>query len=268
MATSEQVTAWRPQIPGITEVFHAHFTEHVYPMHTHDAWTLLIVDDGMVRFDLERHEHGVPRSLVTLLPPHIPHDGRSATSHGFHKRVLYLETDQLDASLIGAAVDRPALADPLLRHRIGQLHSSLSSPAEPLEAESRLALIRERLTAHLRRSPADPPEHRDPALARRFRDLIDERIPAGLTLQEAGRALGSHPSHLVRAFTRAYGLPPHQYLTGRRIDMARRLLLAGNPPADVALATGFYDQPHLTRTFRRLLGVSPARYATATQGRP
>lgn len=255
------VAAWRPQVRGITEVLHAHFTDHVYPMHTHDAWTLLIVDDGMVRFDLERHEHGVPRSLVTLLPPHVPHDGRAATPRGFHKRVLYLETALLDERLIGAAVDRPALVDPVLRTRVGQLHETLKSPGGELEAASRLALIQERLTGHLRRQVTGPPAHRDPAVARRLRDLLDERAPAGLTLQEAAQIVQAHPTHLVRAFTKAYGMPPHLYLTGRRVDLARRLLLAGHRSADVAVAAGFYDQAHLIRTFRRTLGITPARYA-------
>ncbi|NKQ29375.1 AraC family ligand binding domain-containing protein, partial [Streptomyces galbus] len=58
MAARQEVTAWRPRVRGVTEVFHAHFTEYAYPMHVHDAWTLLIVDDGAVRYDLERHEHG------------------------------------------------------------------------------------------------------------------------------------------------------------------------------------------------------------------
>lgn len=46
----------------------------------------------------------------------------------------------------------------------------------------------------------------------------------------------------------------------RRVDRARRLLLAGRAPADVAGATGFYDQAHLTRHFKRLVGVTPGRY--------
>lgn len=261
MTPRAEVIAWRPTVHGITEVFHARFTDHVYPMHTHDAWTLLIVDDGMVRFDLGRREHAVPRSLVTLLPPHIPHDGRAATPDGFHKRVLYLETALLDEALIGAAVDRPALADPVLRTRVSQLHQALTLPGTELEAQSRLALLQERLTAHLRHQVTAPPAHRSPAVARQLRELLDERAPRGVTLQEAARVVGAHPTHLVRAFTRAYGMPPHLYLTGRRVELARRLLLAGQPPADVAVAAGFYDQSHLTRTFRRTLGISPARYA-------
>ncbi|MGY1840981.1 MULTISPECIES: helix-turn-helix domain-containing protein [unclassified Modestobacter] len=57
-----------------------------------------------------------------------------------------------------------------------------------------------------------------------------------------------------------HGLPPRRYLTGRRVDRARRLLLAGVPPAEVATAAGFYDQAHLTRHFRRMLGTTPAAY--------
>jgi len=74
-----------------------------------------------------------------------------------------------------------------------------------------------------------------------------------------------HPTHVVRAFTRRHGLPPHRYLTGRRIDRARRLLLAGMPAAEVASAVGFADQSHLTRHFRRMLATSPGAYARSAR---
>ncbi|MEK8105021.1 AraC family transcriptional regulator [Micromonospora sp. M12] len=52
-------------------------------------------------------------------------------------------------------------------------------------------------------------------------------------------------------------MPPHSYLTGRRVELARRLLLAGQRPVEAAVAAGFFDQAHLTRHFRRFVGVSP-----------
>jgi hypothetical protein len=76
MQPSPSVTAWRPDVPGVSEVLHASFTDHAYPLHTHDTWTLLLVDTGAVRYDLERHEHAALGSRVTLLPPGVPHDGR------------------------------------------------------------------------------------------------------------------------------------------------------------------------------------------------
>jgi len=80
MADDTRIRAWRPAVPGVAEVLHARMTSHVYPMHTHESWTLLIVDNGVVRYDLHRREQYALSQVVTLLPPHVPHNGRAATS--------------------------------------------------------------------------------------------------------------------------------------------------------------------------------------------
>jgi AraC-like DNA-binding protein len=251
------VRAWSPGVPGITEVFHARFTDHVYPAHTHDTWTLLVVDEGVIRYDLDHHEHGAVGSSVTLLPPHVAHTGRAATAHGFRKRVLYVDTAVLDPALTGAALATPALDDDLLRTRVAQLHATVDSPGAELAAESRLALIGDRIRLHLRAAPSEPVPRR---LAADLRDLLDAHLVAGLMLRDAAALLHAHPAHLVRTFTAEFGLPPHRYLTGRRVQAARRRLLDGEPIADVAVAVGFHDQSHLHRHFTKLVGTTPRRF--------
>ncbi|WP_394615786.1 AraC family transcriptional regulator [Lentzea sp. JNUCC 0626] len=248
-------TAWKPAVDGIKEAFHASFTTHAYPTHTHDAWTLMVLDDGAVKYELDRHEHGALVSAVTLLPPHVPHDGRSAYPTGFRKRVLYLDDTVLPDDLIGKVVDTPMLPDPLLRQRVHQLHLALD---EPFEAASRLALISERLQHHF--AGTAPVVHADPTLADRLRQLLDASLPSGMSLADAARELQTSPTHLVRAFSRRFGLPPHKYLTARRVDLARGFLIEGRPAAEVAVLAGFHDQSHLTRHFRRVLGTSPGRF--------
>ncbi|MDQ1037121.1 AraC-like DNA-binding protein [Streptomyces sp. V3I8] len=267
MVAQREVSAWRPSVPGVVEVFHAHFTEYAYPMHVHDAWTLLIVDAGAVRYDLDRHERGTPDGTVSLLPPHVPHNGSPITADGFRKRVLYLDLSRLDETYIGPAVDTPDLVDPVLRRRVGQLHTVLARPGDELEAESRLTLIGERLRGHLRPAPGPVANGRgaDHPLAHRLRELLDERLLRGVTLQEAAGLVHAHPAHLVRAFSGAYGIPPHQYLMSRRVERARRMLLEGRTPGEVAAETGFYDQSHLTRHFKRLVGVAPGRYRDSSR---
>ncbi len=265
-SASEEISAWRPRVPGVAEVFHAHFTRHAYPMHVHDTWTLLIVDEGAVRYDLERHEHGTPLGTVSLLPPQVPHNGQSATPDGFRKRVLYLDAagddGPLDASFIGAAVDGPDLVDPLLRRRIGQLHAALARPGDELEAAARLTFVGERLRERLRPGLAEVRRPLpDGRVAAALRELLDARVVDGVDLKEAAGLLHAHPAHLVRSFGAAYGIAPHQYLMARRVDRARGLLLGGQAPAGVAGACGFYDQAHLTRCFKRVVGVTPGRFA-------
>lgn len=246
-------------MPGVAEILHARFLDHAYPPHVHDVWTLLVIDTGAVRYELDRRPHTATPDAVTLLPPYVVHDGRPATSDGFRKRVIYLETDVLGASLVGAAADHPTIADRLLLRRIHQLDAALSVD-EPLEAESRLAFVAKRLRSHLSGSFTDLASG-GTTLATGLRELLDARVRDGVRLEEAATMLGTGTTQLVRAFTAAYGLPPHAYLTGRRIEQARRLLLAGLPAAQVATEAGFYDQAHLTRHFRRYLGTTPARFA-------
>jgi AraC-like DNA-binding protein len=257
MSADERVFAWRPAVPGVGEVLHAHFTEHAYPAHTHEHWALLLVDTGGVAYDLDHRPQQAPPRSLTLLPPGVAHDGRAIHPAGFDKRVVYLDDRWLPERLIGAAAVRPTIEDAALRADVGRLHQSLAEPGDELESESRLALICERVVVRLGQ-PGKLVATRS-GLARRLRERLDEPEPT--TLEALADDLGAHSTQLIRAFSREYGLPPHRYVTGRRIGRARALLLEGMPPADVATAVGFYDQAHLTRHFRRMLGTTPGAYA-------
>ncbi|WP_307865010.1 AraC family transcriptional regulator [Myceligenerans salitolerans] len=253
------VRAWRPRVPGVTEVLHAAWREHSYPAHTHDTWTVLIVDYGLIGYGLGGTEHAARNAGVTVLPPGVVHDGRSVSAAGFRKRVVYLEQDALDAQLVGHAVDAPLVMDDSLRTRFAGLDRALIL-REDVAAESLLALVREGLAWHLSGHPAPPHQPPSAPTARTTRDLLDADPTQPIRLADIADRVGVTVPHLVRAFTREFGIPPHRYLVGRRLDLARRRLLAGEPAADVASATGFHDQAHLTRHFRRLLRTTPGRY--------
>lgn len=251
--------AWDPGVPLVREVFHATMTGHAYPAHTHDTWTVLLVDDGCVVYDLDRHARTAPARRVSLLPPHVAHDGRSAQpGTPFRKRVLYLADDWLPGPMTGASVDRPVVVRPDALTLVDELHQALGRREDAWQAESLLLALRDVVTEP-DVLPGERP--RDTPAARALRDLLDAHVVEGIGLDDASRVLGLSPTRLARAFTRAYGLPPHRYLVGRRVDRARRLLLSGTPAAEAAVQAGFWDQAHLTRHFRRTVGTTPARYA-------
>jgi AraC-like DNA-binding protein len=257
----EWVRAWKPVVAGVHEIFHARFVDYAYPPHVHDAWTVFIVDDGWIRYDLGTRHRGAGGERVTILPPNVVHDGRAGGGGGFRKRVLYLSTDVLDERLTGPAVDRPDIHDRAVRQAVQALDRSLGEPDNALEAEARLAFVGERLRAHLGDLPSGARDRETVRLAGDLRDLLDQRLFDRTTLAEAGHELGASPSHLVRSFTGTFGIAPHQYVTARRIDAARKRLLGGEPIALVAAGVGFYDQAHFTRLFKRHVGTPPGRYA-------
>jgi AraC-like DNA-binding protein len=262
----DTVRAWKPPVPGVREVLHARHVEHAYPVHTHDVWTLLLVDQGAIRYDLDRRAQGAEPSMVSVLPPHVVHDGRPATSDGYRKRVIYLEPDVLGETLIGAAVDRPALtSDPGLRSAVSELDRALGCADDAFEAGMHLHLVAERIRVAMGGPEAIEPV--DPrtldAAVEAFRAWLDDHLFEPVTIADAAQALDVGPTHLARGFADAFGIAPHAYLIDRRLEAARDRILAGGPLADVATEVGFFDQAHLTRHFKRFLGTTPGRFARA-----
>jgi AraC-like DNA-binding protein len=260
------VDAWAPPVPGIREVFHARMAGYAYPPHVHDTWGILIVDEGAMRYELDRRPCQAAGHSVALLPPGIVHDGRPAPgAAGYRERELSLDHGVLPAELAGAAVDRTSLADRALRTALSRLHDCLIDHPDHLDAQTRLALIADRIRRHLTQ-PFDPPAtasqaRREPVIAARFRELLDEHVTEPLNLERAAATLNRSAPHLIRSFTREFGVSPYAYIIGRRIDTARALLLHGARPADVALRVGFYDQAHFTRHFKKHTSTTPARFA-------
>lgn len=93
---------------------------------------------------------------------------------------------------------------------------------------------------------------------RRALELMNDRLDRNLSVESLASEVGLSPAHFARAFKEAMGLAPHRYLLMRRLEHARRLL--DTPDAilsDVAQRTGFADQAHFTRLFKREFGVTP-----------
>jgi AraC family transcriptional regulator len=100
-------------------------------------------------------------------------------------------------------------------------------------------------------------------LGSRTLGLLDEYVRTHLESQiridDLAALAGMSRFHFVRVFRTSVGQTPHQYVLKRRLARARELVGSSNAPLrDVAAMTGFADQSHLTRTFKRTFGTTPA----------
>lgn len=100
-----------------------------------------------------------------------------------------------------------------------------------------------------------------PHRLRRVCDYVEANLESGLGLEALAREACLSPHHFARAFKAAIGLPPHQFVTVRRVERAKSLLRNERLSlAAIALACGFSSQPHFTRIFNRIVGVTPGVY--------
>lgn len=111
---------------------------------------------------------------------------------------------------------------------------------------------------------ADGPEWMREAVAMARRDYAH-----GIGLSEIARRIGIHPRHLARTFRERMGCTLGEFLRRRRVEVACRLLSESSDSLSrIAFRTGFADQSHLTRTFKRYVGSTPSEYRTSSRRRP
>ena len=102
----------------------------------------------------------------------------------------------------------------------------------------------------------------EPSLMR-ARELLHEKFSEQISLEELAVAAAMSRYHLVRRFTRQFGLPPHTYQIHLRIQRACALLRLHHVPSQAGVAVGFADQSHFARHFKKVMGVTPGTYCEA-----
>jgi AraC-like DNA-binding protein len=151
--------------------------------------------------------------------------------------------------------------DEMTRRLLLQFHISVEQNASALEQESRFLAAIGQLIARYSSAPSRiPPARPERSYVQRARDYLEAHYDENVSLDRLGASTGISPFHLLRAFRDAVGVSPFHYQTQVRVDRARKLLRAGRPIADAAIEVGFVDQSHLTRHFKRIVGVTPGQY--------
>ena len=106
------------------------------------------------------------------------------------------------------------------------------------------------------------------AQCRLLNQYFDENLDRNISLAELAGVVGLSEFHFARKFRTEFACPPHAHLMRKRIERAKAQLARGNIPLKVvAASSGFSDQSHMTRLFRRLLGMTPAEYRNARRPR-
>lgn len=108
--------------------------------------------------------------------------------------------------------------------------------------------------------PATTVEDREPRWLQSVVDCLRSSQPRRMATSELARVAGVHPVHLARTFRRVYDCTISEYVRELRVENAMALLRRGDSFADIALATGFADQSHFCRDFKRVTGVTPAEF--------
>lgn len=257
----------KPWLPGV-ELFHADFSGQPFGRHSHDAFAIGAIVEGVGGYQCRGERHALPAGTLSLMNPEEPHTGHAESPRLIY-RMLYVEESRLPA-LLG----RKRLPDgfrQLNPQDDGQVAAGLLRLAgefersDALVLESELLALLELVFVRHGGLRAARPASRDGGVTLQVRDYLEAHYADAISLEQLADLVQRHPRHLIEAFRRAYGVPPHTYLLQRRVREAKRLLLGDQSPLTVALSLGFYDQAHFSGTFKRFTGVTPGQFRRAAR---
>jgi AraC-like DNA-binding protein len=263
---------WRtPLLPG-ADMLTAEYHDHEFTPHWHDAYTIPVIEAGAEVYRYRGSQHIAEAGSVPIINPGELHTGSRAVDAGWRYRVMYAPVDfihELANDLAGCSQPLPwfdpdVIRDADLAQRLRHAHRLLEAGDDPLAAET--AMLDALSTLLVRYNRTRPETSRIAASDRRIATMqaqLTSDLSTPVQLADLANAVDLSPFHAARLFTQATGLPPHAWRNQVRLQRALAPLRAGVSVADVAAASGFADQSHFTRHFRRMFGVPPGRWQSS-----
>jgi AraC family transcriptional regulator len=255
-------TQRRIEVSGLT------FAESVYesgselyiPLHAHAHAFFHFLIDGVCEETYGRTVRTGSPSTLAYHPAGEPHSNRWRSPGG---RVFHIDISETRAEAIREHAPRldspmevPGGVGPWLAKRLYQEYRNLDE-VSPLTMEG-LAL---EIMAEASRHGVLALDRRPPRWLLQARELLHDRFSENLTLDEVARAVAIHPVHLSRVFRKQYGCTLGDYIRRLRVEFAcRKLATSDTPLVEIAILSGFSDQSHFTKTFRRQMRMTPGEF--------
>jgi AraC-like DNA-binding protein len=263
----EFIEVWRPDDLPLLEVRRGFHVASPVPRHWHDEYQLCLVQAGDGELNYRgTHFHTPPASLFVVYPGEV-HSNQAYGNCSY--RTMYIDPQLMSnaaSQLHEKATDIPffpttVIFDQIVISQYLDLHIAIEQPSSTLERQSVLLNLLVQLISRFSEKRSSPRllglgHH----AIKRAHEYLSEHHDENVSLEDLAAIANLSPFHFNRIFSEQMGMPPHAYQTQLRILRAKALLRKGLSIPAVAMETGFADQSHFTRHFKRLVAVTPGQY--------
>ena len=264
-ARDEYARIWQHEALEGAELFHGWYRTYEFARHFHSIPAIGVVEKGPMRCYCRGENHLLPAGTLLLWNPGEIHAPGPAHSGEWSFRIFFFENELFGSrskNLAGRVLrfSKPFVEDRRLAQRLLRLHRKLGTRAGTLQIESSIYEILERLAGKQASSAMKYGGNSERIKVHKVKEYLNTYYGRDIKLNELAAVAQFSPYHLLRTFRNSVGLTPHAYLIQIRIEQGKRLLRTGTSISDASAITGFTDQSHFTRHFKRILGVTPGQY--------
>jgi AraC-like DNA-binding protein len=265
----EQSTFFYHEKLGGLEVLQARFTHQNFSRHSHEGYTIGLIDSGAQKFYRSGSNHIAPTNSIILVNADQIHNGQTATETGWAYRAMYPRPEQfaeLSQELNGIRCGAPYFDSAVynnhsLKLQLHQLLNCLTTKTNnQLHTESLFYSVMTQLMLSFKQDYRELKKLKSKANLTYAQQYLDAFCCEEVSLERLAALSHMSPFHFIRQYKKQYGLTPHAYQIQRRIFQAKTLLKHGLNVSQVAHECGFHDQSHLHHHFKARLGITPGQY--------
>lgn len=238
-----------------------------FPSHFHEYYVIGFIEEGQRSLVCKGEEYIINPGDLLLFNPYDTHsceqiDGKTldyrcinVTAEVMKKMVLEINGNECLPYFNQNVLYHSELVDTLR-----ELHLKISQNESELKKEELFLCLLEELIQTYSDLTILPTATEHSQEVKTVCTYLEENYTKTITLNELSVLTGWSKYHLLRTFTKKMGISPNNYLETIRVNHAKKLLEQGIKPIEVTFLTGFSDQSHLTKFFKRLVGLTPKQY--------
>ncbi|MEW6991082.1 helix-turn-helix domain-containing protein [Colwelliaceae bacterium 6441] len=266
----EQVDLLYHQELGGLEMVNAQYRHKNFAKHCHETYTVSVIESGGQKFFRSNYIHFAPEHSIILINADDVHTGRASNGVGWSYQAIY----PLESHFTKLADDlgwqqgfapyfpNAVVFDPQMACELRQLFACLQYQSNSLLRETMLnSVLTKLMVKHGKTKKHIKPIPENKIAIYKVKEYLDSHATDNISLEYLASRFGVSAFHLVRLFQRQFGLPPHAYQIQQRLKQAKSLLKKGYSVVDTSTSLGFHDQSHFHRHFKKVLGITPGKYA-------
>lgn len=265
----EEIKVWRPSDITQLELRRGYSVARPVPRHWHEEYQLCFIHSGAGELKYRGRDLPTPPASLFIIHPGEVHANHCYEGSTCSYRTIFVDPELMRRAAIEVYGKDPGLPffptavvfDQDLLAQYVNLHAALEQPSSSLERQVLLLDLLTGLIARFAERQATPRTFGSERQAvKRACEYLSEHFAENISLELLARLANLSPFHFSRVFREQFGMPPHAFQTQLRVLRAKTLLRQGWTISRVASETGFADQSHFTRHFKRLVVVTPGQY--------
>ncbi|TLP40595.1 helix-turn-helix domain-containing protein [Arcobacter arenosus] len=224
-------------------------------MHLHEELTITAIKEGSLNISFNDSFNILNPNEIAIINSNTIHNATLNSEIVKDGYVLYIDKTYLQSLNLGISLDYTFLQDD---------KNSFINLCEVLLAEDISLLEKEEIFVEFCLSTfsfkKDIKEVEKNSLSLKIKNYLDKNFLEDIVLEDISKEFDITVVHLIRVFKKEFGLAIHSYIINKKVHKAKELLNSNLPIIEVALQSGFFDQSHLNRSFKRVFQITPKQF--------